>query len=68
MKLFHYPDSDSLYIELSPVPGAVSLPVAEGVTLELSAAGELVAIDIDAVSRRVDLTILEAYDIPPRRH
>jgi len=67
MKLFHYPDADSLYIELSPVSGAVSHRVAEGVTLEMTADGQVVAIDIDSASRSVDLDSLEAYGIPQRR-
>ena len=42
MKLNYYPDTDSLYIALSPNASADSNEVAEGVVLDFDADGRLV--------------------------
>ena len=55
MKLAYYPDTDSLYIDLSENPSAESREVAEGIVLDYDAAGNLVGIDIDNASRKVQL-------------
>jgi uncharacterized protein YuzE len=55
MKLAYYPDTDSLYIDLSEHPSAESREVSEGVSLDYDAAGNLVGIDIDNASRKVQL-------------
>jgi uncharacterized protein YuzE len=55
MKLAYYPDTDSLYIDLSEHPSAESREVSEGVVLDYDAAGNLVGIDIDNASRKVQL-------------
>ncbi|CAN5745916.1 hypothetical protein BH23GEM6_BH23GEM6_12430 [soil metagenome] len=64
MKFNYYPDTDSLYIDLSSTPGADSREVAPGVVLDFDADGRLVGIDIDRASTRVDLTRLEAEGLP----
>jgi uncharacterized protein YuzE len=64
MKLHYYPETDSLYIELKPTPGAETREVAEGVVLDLDGAGDLVGFDIDNASKRFDLTKLEAVSLP----
>jgi uncharacterized protein YuzE len=64
-KTFHYyPETDSLYIELSSLDGANSREVAPGIVLDFDAEGHLVGIDIDQASRQVDLTQLEAVALP----
>jgi uncharacterized protein YuzE len=55
MKLNYYPDTDSLYIDLSERPSAKSREISEGVVLDYDAEGNLVGIDIDNASRKVDL-------------
>ena len=55
MKLAYYPETDSLYIDLSERPSAESREVAEGIVLDYDAAGNLVGIDIDNASRKVQL-------------
>ena len=57
MKLNYYPDTDSLYIDLSEKPSAESKEVSDGVVLDYDAAGNLVGIDIDNASRKVELTL-----------
>ena len=59
MRLHYYPDTDSLYIELNPRPGADSREIVDGVVLDLDADGNPVGIDIDQASRRLDLTRVE---------
>ncbi len=55
MKLNYYPDTDSLYIDLSERTSVESREVSEGVVLDYDAEGNLVGIDIDHASRKVDL-------------
>ena len=55
MKVNYFPDTDSLYIDLSEQPSAESREVSEGVVLDYDAAGNLVGIDIDNASTKVEL-------------
>jgi uncharacterized protein YuzE len=64
MKLQYYPETDSLYIELKSVPGVEVREVADGLNVDLDAAGEVVGFDIDNASRRLDLTTLETIALP----
>ena len=64
MKLHYYPETDSLYIELKPEPGAGVRQVADGLNADLNSAGEVVGFDIDQASQRLDLTTLEIIGLP----
>ena len=64
MKLNYYPESDSLYIDLSDKPSAESREVSDGVVLDYDAAGNLVGIDIDNASDKVNLSKLVLSKIP----
>jgi uncharacterized protein YuzE len=64
MKLHYYPDTDSLYIDLSSKPSIESLEVSEGVVLDYDAEGNLVGIDIDNASHKVDLRELTLSKLP----
>jgi uncharacterized protein YuzE len=55
MKLNYYSDTDSLYIDLSEQPSVESREISEGIVLDYDAAGNLVGIDIDNASRKVEL-------------
>ncbi|MDH5669394.1 MAG: DUF2283 domain-containing protein, partial [Nitrospira sp.] len=55
MKLNYYPDTDSLYIDLSEQPSVESREITEGIVLDYDAAGHLVGIDIDNASHKVEL-------------
>ena len=63
MKLHYYPETDSLYIELKPEPGAETREVASGLNVDLDAQGEVVGFDIDHASR-LDLATLETVALP----
>ncbi len=64
MKFHYYPETDSLYIDLSQKTSVDSQEVAPGVVLDFDAEGQLVGIDIDHASRVVDLSRLEAEALP----
>lgn len=55
MKLAYYADTDSLYIDLSEHTSVESREISEGVVLDYDATGNLVGIDIDNASRKVQL-------------
>jgi uncharacterized protein YuzE len=55
MKLAYHPDTDSLYIDLAEQPSSESREISEGIVLDYDAAGNLVGIDIDNASRKVQL-------------
>ena len=64
MKLNYFPDTDSLYIELAEHTSVESREVAEGVVLDYGAGGNLVGIDIDNASTKVDMGILKLSNLP----
>ena len=64
MKLLYYPDTDSLYIDLSEKPSTDSTEVAPGVILDFDESGQLVGIDIDHASKVANLSTLEAKSLP----
>lgn len=64
MKFHYYPETDSLYIDLSEKTSVDSQEVAPGVVLDFDAEGHLVGIDIDRASRIVNLSRLEAEMLP----
>jgi len=66
MKLSYHPDTDSLYIDLASKPSADSVEVSEGVVLDYDAEGNLVGIDIDHASVKLDLRELTTDRIPVR--
>jgi len=66
MKLNYHADTDSLYIDLSERPSAESREISEGIVLDYDAEGNLVGIDIDNASRKVELSKLTLNKLPAR--
>jgi len=64
MKLSYFADTDSLYIDLTDAPGVDSQEITDGVVLDYDAAGNLVGIDIDNASRKVNLDKLILSHVP----
>ena len=64
MRISYYPDTDSLYIDLSEQPSAESREISEGVVLDYDAQGRLVGIDIDNASKKVELEKLTLNKLP----
>jgi uncharacterized protein YuzE len=66
MKLNYYPETDSLYIDLSEQPGVESREISEGVILDYDAKGNIVGIDIDNASVKVELNQLILSKLPSK--
>lgn len=64
MKLNYYPETDSLYIDLSEKTSVESRQISEGVVLDYDAEGNLVGIDIDNASTKVQLKELSLRKLP----
>ncbi len=65
MKLHYYPETDSLYIDLNSRPSADSREIADGLVADFDAEGNVVGIDIDHASQKLDLKTLETIALPP---
>ena len=66
MKLQYYPDTDSLYVELKPIPGVETREISDGLIVDLDADGQVVGFDRDHAARRRDLATLETEALPLR--
>ena len=64
MKLNYYPETDSLYIDLTATAGTESREVSEGIVLDYDAEGNLVGIDIDNASKKLDFKELILGGLP----
>ena len=64
MKVSYYPETDSLYIDLSSKPSVDSREVSDGVVLDYDAEGNLVGIDIDHASVKLDIKELILSRLP----
>ena len=65
MKLHYYPETDSLYIELTDAPGTEAREIVEGLVADFDAAGNVVGLDTDHASRKLDLSKVETIVLPP---
>lgn len=64
MKLNYYPDTDSLYIDLAERSSVESKEVSKGIVLDYDSEGNLVGIDIDNASKKLDLKKLVLSKLP----
>ncbi|MGD0124772.1 MAG: DUF2283 domain-containing protein [Terriglobia bacterium] len=64
MKLQYYPETDSLYIDLNSRPSSDSREVSDGLVIDFDSDGNIVGIDIDHASQKLDLRSLEAISLP----
>ncbi len=64
MKLHYYAETDSLYIDLNSRPSADSREIADGLVIDFDADGNIVGIDIDHASKKLDLSKLETEALP----
>ena len=65
MKLHYYPETDSLYIELKSTPGTEVREIVDGLVVDLDENGDVVGLDIDNASRKLDLSVVETIALPP---
>ncbi len=68
MKLNYYPETDSLYIDLSEKTSMESKEISDGIVLDYDAEGNLVGIDIDNASKKVQLKELILTGLPSNIH
>ena len=68
MKLNYHPDTDSLYIDLSSKTSVDSSEISPGIVLDYDSNGDLVGIDIDNASRKLDLKDIVISHIPAEVH
>ena len=66
MKLNYHPETDSLYIDLSEKTSVETREISEGVLLDYDADGQLVGIDIDNASNKVQLKDLILSKLPSK--
>ena len=64
VQLNYFPETDSLYIDLAEKPSSESREISDGIVLDYDAGGNLVGIDIDKASLRVDLGRLVLSKLP----
>jgi uncharacterized protein YuzE len=64
MKLHYYPETDSLYIELNSAPGAEAREIVDGLVVDFDADGNVVGLDIDQASHKLDLSTVETVALP----
>jgi len=64
MKINYYPETDSLYIDLSHKPSVDSREVSDGVVLDYDELGNIVGIDIDQASTKLDINEIVLGRLP----
>jgi len=66
MKINYYPDTDSLYIDLSSKTSVESIEISEGIVLDYDEHKKLVGIDIDNATQKLDLSELILTKLPTK--
>jgi len=66
MKLNYYPETDSLYIDLSSKPSKESIEVSEGVVIDYDEDGRITGIDVDNATHKINLKEIILNRIPAR--
>ena len=64
MKIKYYPETDSLYIDLTAKKAVDSREVESGIVLDFDEDGHLAGIDIDEATKHLDLKVLELSELP----
>jgi len=64
MKIEHFPETDSLYIDLADRPGADTRVIEEGIVLDVDEHGRAVGLDIDQASKHLSLKTLNLHRLP----
>ena len=66
MKINYYPETDSIYIDFSTKTSVDSVEVSEGIVIDYDDIGNIVGIDIDNASKKLDLTELILNRLPTK--
>lgn len=68
MKINYYQETDSIYIDLSQKTSVNSIEISEGVVIDYDENGNIVGIDIDNASQKIDLSELVMRHLPVKSH
>lgn len=68
MKIAYYPETDSMYIDLSAKGSVDSKEISSGIVIDYDAEGNVTGIDIDNASKKLDLDELVLSKIPAAKH
>jgi uncharacterized protein YuzE len=60
----YYPETDMLYLKLADVASSESEEIAAGVVLDFDEQNQIVGIEIEDASKRIDLSHLELKALP----
>jgi uncharacterized protein YuzE len=66
MKIKYYKEVDSLYLDLSSKKSVESREVSDGVVLDYDGEGNLVGIDVEHASEKLDMSTLVVDSLPAR--
>ena len=64
MKFNYYPETDSLYIDLTEKTSVESVEISPGIVVDYDEHGNVVGIDIDKASKKVNIHKLETRSLP----
>ena len=64
MRLNYYPETYSLYIDLSSKASKESVEISEGIVLDYDDDGHITGIDIDNASHKIDLNEIILNKVP----
>lgn len=68
MKLNYYRETDSLYIDLSSNQSVETREISSGINVDFDENGEIVGIDIDNASKKLDMKSLTLNHLPSQVH
>ncbi len=64
MKINYYPETDSLYIDLSSKTSVDSDEIKQGIVIDYDKDGDVVGIDIDHASKKLNMKELVLNKLP----
>lgn len=64
MRIEYFPETDSLYIDLTDRPGSDAREIEAGIILDLDEQGRAVGLDIDQASKHLSLQTLNLKGLP----
>ena len=67
MRIAYYPETDSMYIDLSSNESVESKEVSPGVMLDYDSEGRIVGIDIDNAMNKLDFRELVLSKVPANK-
>ena len=57
MKVFYYPETDTLYIEFKDTPSVESEEIADGIVVDYDESGEVIGIEIEHATKKGNIEL-----------